>query len=567
MKKIHNLVLASAAATLLLTGCAEDYKSDFGVAKPEGMEMTEFLNSFDVLKSYTGLHLATTLDQASVEKQESSYSQVVSNFNEMMMGDALCHSTLVDAEGTLDVNTPEKAVGYVADKNVKIFGSTLCSPTSFNRTFMQSLVADTYVPGTEGEDDFDLEDFEGMSIGTKIPDGNGNMNGEIVADPDGTRGNCTHFTGGFQHPVFDITLPSGVTLGQIKTISFDYRTYGGGWIVQGVCKVVVNGTSFEVAPNKASQQGIANNTWGTMVVKADEFSQILDKLSDTQKAATSFKLGIGEIVSAANYYIDNIRIHANYNNPGYYVPRPVEEKKAAAIEAMTEYINGVVSLVGDKADGWVIASNALNDGTEMDVLKNSETSYDADTEFYINDYLGDNFVADLAKIAHDANPNLKLFYSDYDLENDEIKLDNCCQMLRQWNDNGAQLAGIDAQISLTYNPADMDNIKASYENMLKKLAGTGLLVRLSGLEMVATDDNGFNMDMTKLTDEQLKGMADFYSYIVSKYQEIVPAAQQYGLSFSSINQGSSSVGLWSDYNRLPTYVGVANGLKSTVTEW
>ena len=291
------------------------------------------------------------------------------------------------------------------------------------------------------------------------------------------------------------------------------------------------------------------------------------RLHTSQKAAKSFKIGIGEIVSAPDYYIDNVRVHANFNNPGYYEPRPAEEKKADAIKVMTDYINGVVNLVGDKADGWIIASDALNAGTEMDVLKNSETSYDAETEFYMNDYLGDNFVADLAKIAHSANPDLKLFYSDYDLENDEIKLDNCCEMLKQWNENGAQLAGIDAQIHLIYNPSDMEYIKANYENMLQKLAATGLQVRLSGLDMAATDENGFSLKMDDLTDDQLKGMADFYSYIISKYQEIVPAAQQYGLSFTPINQGTSSVGLWSNYNRLPTYVGVANGLNSKTTEW
>ena len=564
MKKVQNLILASAAATLLLTGCAEDYKSDFNPAKPDGLEMNEFLNRFDVLKSYTGLRLATNMDKTTAEAQNTAFGQVVSNFNEVVLTNAFDHSVVVNNAGEIDANSSEKAVGYIADKNVKIFGSTLCSPTTFNLSYMKEVVSDAYVPGSEGEDDFDLENFEGMELGTKIPGSVGNA--EVVEDPDGLNGHCIHYTQGFNHPFVDITLPSGVSLGQIKKLFFDYRTYGGGWIVTNVCKVVVDGTTIEVSPKSAKDQGVVANTWGKMTVDFEDLG-IIDKLNASQKAAKSFKIGIGEIVSAPDYYIDNVRVHANFNNPGYYEPRPAEEKKADAIKVMTDYINGVVNLVGDKADGWIIASDALNAGTEMDVLKNSETSYDAETEFYMNDYLGDNFVADLAKIAHSANPDLKLFYSDYDLENDEIKLDNCCEMLKQWNENGAQLAGIDAQIHLIYNPSDMEYIKANYENMLQKLAATGLQVRLSGLDMAATDENGFSLKMDDLTDDQLKGMADFYSYIISKYQEIVPAAQQYGLSFSPINQGTSSVGLWSSYNRLPTYVGVANGLNSKTTEW
>ncbi len=564
MKKIQNLILASAAATLLLTGCAEDYKSDFNPAKPDGLEMNEFLNRFDVLKSYTGLCLATNMDKTTAEAQNTAFGQVVSNFNEVVLTNAFDHSVVVNNAGEIDAISSEKAVGYIADKNVKIFGSTLCSPTTFNLSYMKEVVSDTYVPGSEGEDDFDLENFEGMELGTKIPGSAGNA--EVVEDPDGLNGHCIHYTQGFNHPFVDITLPSGVSLGQIKKLFFDYRTYGGGWIVTNVCKVVVDGTTIEVSPKSAKDQGVVANTWGKMTVDFEDLG-IIDKLNTSQKAAKSFKIGIGEIVSAPNYYIDNVRVHASFNNPGYYEPRPAEEKKADAIKVMTDYINGVVGIVGDKADGWIIASDALNAGTEMDVLKNSETSYDAETEFYMNDYLGDNFVADLAKIAHSANPDLKLFYSDYDLENDEIKLDNCCEMLKQWNENGAQLAGIDAQIHLIYNPSDMEYIKANYENMLQKLAATGLQVRLSGLDMTATDENGFSLKMDDLTDDQLKGMADFYSYVVSKYQEIVPTAQQYGLSFSPINQNASNIGLWSDYNRLPTYVGVANGLKSTVTKW
>lgn len=564
MKKVQNLILASAAAILLLTGCAEDYKSDFNPAKPDGLEMNEFLNHFDVLKSYTGLRLATNMDKATAEAQNTAFGQVVSNFNEVVLTNAFDHSAVVNNAGEVDVNSSEKAVGYIADKNVKIFGSTLCSPTTFNLSYMKEVVSDTYVPGSEGEDDFDLENFEGMELGTKIPGSSGNA--EVVEDPDGLNGHCIHYTQGFNHPFVDITLPSGVSLGQIKKLFFDYRTYGGGWIVTNVCKVVVDGTTLEVSPKSAKDQGVVANTWGKMTVDFEDLG-IIDKLNASQKAAKSFKIGIGEIVSAPNYYIDNVRVHANFNKPGYYVDRPAEEKKADALNAMTNYINGVVNLVGDKAESWIVASNALNDGTEMDVLKNSETSYDAEDEFYLNDYLGDNFVADLAKIAHAANPNLKLFYSDCDLESDEIKLDNCCDMLKQWNDNGAQLAGINAQVHLIYNPADMDNIKANYENMLQKLANTGLMVRLSDLDMVATDGNGFTLSMADLTEDQLKGMADFYSYIVCKYQEIVPATQQYGLSFSPVNQDNSSVGLWADYNRLPTYVGVANGLKSITTEW
>jgi hypothetical protein len=63
-------------------------------------------------------------------------------------------------------------------------------------------------------------------------------------------------------------------------------------------------------------------------------------------------------------------------------------------------------------------------------------------------------------------------------------------------------------------------------------------------------------------------MADYYRFIVRKYFEIVPPAQQYGITHWCITDPESGwralepAGLWdADYNRKYAYAGFADGLR------
>ena len=55
----------------------------------------------------------------------------------------------------------------------------------------------------------------------------------------------------------------------------------------------------------------------------------------------------------------------------------------------------------------------------------------------------------------------------------------------------------------------------------------------------------------------------YAAFILKKYFEIIPAAQQYGISFSRLTEGNDAVLCpWSSgYNRTGMYVGIIDGLK------
>lgn len=148
MKKIKNFVLASAAATLLLTGCAEDYQSDFNVNKPESVALAETLNAYDVLKNYTGIHLGAEIASDDALAQNALYSQVLANFNEVTLSDAFSYAGMVADNGDIDTLTVEKAVANAANSGMNVFATAMFNPAQFNVNYMKELTKDTWVEGT-----------------------------------------------------------------------------------------------------------------------------------------------------------------------------------------------------------------------------------------------------------------------------------------------------------------------------------------------------------------------------------------------------------------------------------
>ncbi len=106
------------------------------------------------------------------------------------------------------------------------------------------------------------------------------------------------------------------------------------------------------------------------------------------------------------------------------------------------------------------------------------------------------------------------------------------------------------------------------------MAETGKLVKISELDMGITERAFADGIKTEnVTYEQKQKMAEFYQFIIQKYFEIIPVAQQYGITQWAATdspsgsgwRGGEPIGLWdSNYSRKPTYGGFANGLAGKV---
>ncbi len=552
MKKIQNLIIASAAATVLLTGCAEAYESDFNVEKPADVALAETLNGYEVLKNYTGVRLGAEMASNDAVNRNVLYSQVLTNFNEVTLSDAFQYSAMVSDEGEIDVLTMESAVNNAAQSGMNIFGTAMFDPAQFNLNYMKVLTKNLWIPGTREELD-QTEDFESYDVNAQLE---GDNFSTIVNDPDGQNGKVFYTNKNAKQMSIPVKLPNGATLNDVEKISFDYRT-------NNIKKVLL--ARVKTATGIAEKQlGIpeTKDTWTHYEINVK--SSGLDGIPTEELSSNEFYLVIGQSATPQKVYVDNVKFHIAYVTEGHEEERPIEEKAADVKKGLNDYTDALVGKYGDEISTWTVASNLLDDF--LGEMKSNDITGDPN-DFYPNDYLGENYIVDICKNIHAAKPEMKLFYAEGNMLGNDMKQDGLKTYLAQWNGEGAQIAGVDINAEFAYNEQTMEETKANYEALLNNLKETGLLVRLSNLNVYPTDETGVMQDISQVTTEQLQKMSVFYNYIVQKYLEIIPQAQQYGLSFASVNASSQSVGLWKNNNRLPTYVGVANGLQSKETVW
>lgn len=554
MKKIHNILLASAAATLLLTGCVEDFDTSYPAGeKPENVAMDDLTRGYEVLKNYTGMKLGANLTIADLKAANTSFSTVLANFNEVNVTDGFSHAAVVADDGTVSADASKDAVDAAIAAGL-VPTASLFAPNAWNMTVMKEATKDTWVEG-ENVDLHQKYDFESSAIGDVFGT---DKDSKVAKDPTGKNGKSLCIKKAAKFIEFPVNLPEGASLSTIKTISFDY--YSSNVKKDVVIRVKVGDKALQLRnfgiPTKAK-------TWETFKVDLSKVNLTETFDADALKSS-NITLVIGQAAVPQQVYVDNIDIYAPYQKPGYYKPRPVEEKAADVKKAMFAYVDSVMQNYGDKVQAWNVASNLIEDLFYS--LKSSE-NMGATDEFYPNDYLDENWVADVCKEIHSKKADAKLFYSEENMLTDAAKTEAAINYINQWNEAGAKIEGIDAKLDVPYNSSSLAETKANIDNLLATLKASGLQVRLSDMNVYLADASGTIADQSKATFEDYKGMAELYAYILNKAQDVL-GDKLYGVSFSTINQGATGVGLWNKFNRLPTYVGVVNGLqKKSTIEW
>ena len=305
--------------------------------------------------------------------------------------------------------------------------------------------------------------------------------------------------------------------------------------------------------------------------------------------AIAFNLNKGKKDHAIDYYFADI--HWGTVEKGNKKPLSPDEKKEALTPVLQKWIYGMMEATEGKVKAWDVVNEAISgkdyDGDGKYDLQSATrgTALDDDipNSFYWQDYLGDldyvrTAVAAARKGFADAGGNpedLKLFINDYNLESDwdhNGKLKSLIQWIKDWQADGVtKIDGIGSQmhISCYENPQTQEAKKNAIENMLKLMAESGKLVRISELDMGYVDANGKEVKTADMTEEQHKEMRALYEFVVKKYLEIIPENQQWGIcqwcaTDSPANSGWRAglpVGLWDlDYYRKHTYGGFAAGL-------
>ncbi len=595
MNKYSKLLWALALAPAMV-GCADDIDttSGFEVEKPETLAQYEYLNSYGTLKSYLesaskaspDFKLGVALAADDYAKKGAVYMLANTNFMEMTAGNAMKYASIVGDDGSMNFGTVQQFIENAKNANMSIYGHTLCWHEQQNLKWLNSLIADKEIPvdpdapGQEvtverrcievcSDDMVDAAwdtQFWIMTDATFAEGDKWELSMNVRATYEASIGTQTHKGAGeYLHWAGCGTVKFTPQWTEYKASGTMDASMAGGH------SFAFNINDFAAA-NEYYFDDISLKINGVEMIKNSSCDD--DNMKDNYIA----KEKRGGMVPAR--FVDSYTELVSGNS----IPLTPEEKAEALTNELERWIKGMMEACGGYVKAWDVVNEAVSGGPrgQRYELQSANNTDGADKKFFWRDYLGDDFVRIPVKFARQyfeefgGNPaDLKLFINDYNLESDwddNQKLKSLIEWIARWESDGETVIdGIGTQMHVTYymNPETQKSKEEHVVKMLELLASTGKLIKISELDMGIADAEGNSIKTADVTFEQQKAMAEYYKFIVTKYFEIIPAAQQYGITQWCITdspdgsgwRAGEPVGLWDiNYARKPAYGGFCDAL-------
>lgn len=584
MKKV---LLCLLTASLLSPAVAQE---NFEFGKPNDANY-RYLDEYKALKEYIDnskypnfkLGAGTTVNDYLTN---NTFKNLINkNFSETVAGNAMKMASCVDGNGNMNFETVKKYVNAATEAGLSVYGHTLAWHSQQPKSWLLKLIGDKPDPSSE-------ETYQ------------------VVASKDFTKDKSVGWTSdktqyGFSIN-FDGTNGLDVKCSQQNTNAWDVQ-------FQAMTDIALTaGKTYKmtitVKGSKAGKMTGHLGDWNTNNDGDDATGVNLsyDFTTDWQDITIDVKptidgnfvlLQVNTTDFTGDVYIKNIKFEGYQ---GKTIPRTKEEMHDALVDAMDQWIKGMMEACDGKVKGWDLVNEAIGGGgddgegnyalqhsTAYNPSGNPDATWDVGGDnFYWQDYLGDlDYVREACRLARKYGPSdVKLFINDYNLEGvwdittkDGIsaskKVWSMVNWIKKWEKDGVtKIDGIGTQMHISYyeNNSSQENLKKAITGMFKVMAKSGKLVRVSEMDMGYVP-NGQNkgISTSQLTEEQHKQMADFYKWIIQEYLSIVPAEQQWSIcqwcptdapEYSGW-RANEPVGIWDlDLYRKHVYAGFVEGL-------
>lgn len=448
----------------------------------------------------------------------------------------------LDGSGTPGLNLPEDL------KQLTRFELAVGSASGGAQFYLDNISMD-YEVAAAGTTDIG---FEKDGEGTSYPMTNGST-ATVVQDPAGKYGKVLQVgtadkKAAQSFPTFKVKLEPGRTLKDYTQLSMDMYVMDGGW-GQGI-KVFINGHEFNCGKGPFAF-GCQANQWSSAIsVKflADGNSGDGNIVIPAElRNLTEFDLAVGSASGAWYAYVDNIRLHWKADDT--IIPKTDEEKAALMTAEMKKWTGGILGAGGATVKAWNIIGEPLS------------TNADGNTFNWAGILGTEGYARTAIQLARDtAATELDLFVSQTFDAGDDLaaKADELIALVGSWEADGK--TRIDGYNILLHATTALP--REAVSTLLSKLGQTGKHVRLSDLSIAVAGDDGKALPTNQLTDGQRSEAIGLMAYILQQYRQLVPAGQQYGLSFATLTEGGTTLSPWTaGWNRNTMYEGVVNGLK------
>lgn len=145
--------------------------------------------------------------------------------------------------------------------------------------------------------------------------------------------------------------------------------------------------------------------------------------------------------------------------------------------------------------------------------------------------MGSDYIERVFQWAREADPNVKLFYNDYNIAGQTNKRNSILSMANTFQNSGIPIDGIGMQMHFSIAWPSQQEITQA----ITDVAGSGLLVHVSELDIGVNP----NDDITSLTVERAQEQEALYNHVSSEYSSIVPSGQQYGITVWGVRDQDS----------------------------
>ena len=226
------------------------------------------------------------------------------------------------------------------------------------------------------------------------------------------------------------------------------------------------------------------------------------------------------------YWIDDVSVKQYVAGGSSEI---TDEDRAKVANSMQTWITTCVNHFKGDVHVWDVVNEPMADGNSGLRTSANTNAGEATDMFFWSDFLGRDYALKAFQYAAAADPNALLFINDYNLESNTAKLDSLIAYVAELKAKGAKIDGIGTAMHINIATA-----KEGIDYMFKKLAATGLKIRISELDVACNNAVGF-----VLTPQVLEYQAVTYHDVVASFLQNVPADQRQDITIWGVDDASS----------------------------
>ena len=532
--------------SLLVTSCADYNVTDDFTAEPDPAYVEPYKDLQPVKTyidriQYPNLKLGATMKVSDFNKQELAHAACVTNCDNVSFGTTLMAGSIINGKGVMNFLDMSDLLSHVEEIGYEVYGSPIVANANQPDEWLALLTAPIEVT-------VDYIEVKAVDYST-----------------------IDEFTGTVEKGKAEIVKYDGANALKIGT-ACNVRIIEG-FEVDPAAKYT---TTFWAKTDKDASYTVTfsgnkvngSGADGKFTLKAGKLTKVVIE-SQSAPDETEGYLKI-ENTRSAPIYISKVEVGCYPDN---HRPQTEKEKSDTIQYALHTWCDGLMKINEGRITSFDLIDEAIDEKAVMD---NGMYDLKHSTEkIFWQDILGsDNYAPAVSKEASEAYAKyngdpaqLKFFISETGLENQK-KYESLMYWINIWDAKGSKIDGINAKLNLVYSE-DATTLKANndiLENLLKNLASTGKLIRVSNFDIKYQNADGNNVAAKDITAEQRQKLADYYADVIKSYMATIPKDKQAGICKGNLADTSDPAGLWAvdtkskDWVRTATYKAFCDAL-------